>query len=280
MGITPISLMQRVQAARGRVSNSVVSGSNNAGLTPPKTIPGTPTPRDGAVVPEGAAPGVAAATPNPFSNMATTSMYDIPVGRFQQGGMVGPGGQPIQGGMPVQGGMQMQPVQVGMQMQQMPQIQQPQQPADPQMVQMQVQDAINKNPQAVAQVRQAIEQAMASGELTPQELTQAVELATLVLSNPSMYPQVRAFAIQNGLAGEEDLPMEYDQGLVIALLIAGKAMQSGGMQTFEFGGTVGGAPDSPVPIMAHQGEYVIPKEVVMRKGTDFFDKMVNPKQPK
>ena len=116
--------------------------------------------------------------------------------------------------------------------------------------------------------------------MTAQELTQAVELATLVLSNPSMYPQVRAFAIQNGLAGEEDLPMEYDQGLVIALLIAGKAMQSGGMQTFEFGGTVGGAPDSPVPIMAHQGEYVIPKEVVMRKGTDFFDKMVNPKQPK
>ena len=52
----------------------------------------------------------------------------------------------------------------------------------------------------------------------------ATQLAQVALQNPQMYPQLRQFAIDRGLAGPNDLPMEYDQGLVIALVTAAKAM--------------------------------------------------------
>jgi hypothetical protein len=42
----------------------------------------------------------------------------------------------------------------------------------------------------------------------------------------------------------------------------------------KMGGTVKGSTDSPVPIMAHEGEYVIPKNVVQMKGKEFFDRLV------
>lgn len=35
-----------------------------------------------------------------------------------------------------------------------------------------------------------------------------------------------------------------------------------------------GLKDAPVPIMAHEGEYVIPKNVVAMKGREFFDRMI------
>ena len=103
-----------------------------------------------------------------------------------------------------------------------------------------------------------------------------------------MYPYVRQFAIQQGIATEEDLPSEYDEGLLIAMLTVTKSAQQliqGGqnmmageaqmpMASMKAGGTVKGKADAPVPIMAHEGEYVIPKNVVQMKGREFFDRLV------
>jgi hypothetical protein len=104
------------------------------------------------------------------------------------------------------------------------------------------------------------------------------------------------------MATEQELPAQYDQGLVITLVIAVRAVQqmSGAMG---MGGSMGSAPMMPqqgmprmqdggeipmsmspsrdttgrrddVTIKASPGEYVIPKHVVEAKGTEFFDKLL------
>ena len=108
-----------------------------------------------------------------------------------------------------------------------------------------------------------------------------------------MYPQIRQFAIQKGLATEEEIPMEYDEGLIIALILASKALEADvqfqgaqpmqGMQELQEGGILkgpshekGGIPVKVGNTLAEMegGEYVIPTHVVRAKGTDFFNKMI------
>jgi len=201
-----------------------------------------------------------------------------------------------EGGMVGQNGMPMRPA--GMQSGQ-------QQAMSPQMMEMQIQEFMRKNPQQVQQITQAIMAGFQSGEITPEELNMAGQLAMTALQNPEMYQYVRQFAIQQGLAGEQDLSPEYDQGLVFVLLLAVRAAQQ---QTGSMGGmgTQTGAPEQPVmsmanggyismgdnarnggkvvgpgtgtsdsiPIRVSAGEYVIPAKIVQAKGKDFFDSLL------
>lgn len=132
----------------------------------------------------------------------------------------------------------------------------------------------------------------------------AVQLARAAAQNPQLYPRLRQLAIQRGLATEADLPPEYDQGIVFALLLAGEAVQrmmgnqqvpqpeaqgaamaDGGVVTpgaYAAGGGVAmGSPTGDktgraddIPIRVSGGEYVIPAHVVQAKGTEFFDRML------
>lgn len=189
---------------------------------------------------------------------------------YQEGGLVTPTGAPQQmpSQMPAAQGVGVSPTAVSG-------------PIDPQMLEMQINRFATQNPQQMQQIQQEIMAAFQTGELTPDELNMMVQLATVAAQNPQMYPNVRRFAIQQGIATEEDLPMEYDQGLVFVLLLAARAVQqmTGGqnmqqpIQSMKTGGKVSGA-DGAVLINAHAGEYVIPKEVVEKKGTEFFDKMI------
>jgi hypothetical protein len=153
-----------------------------------------------------------------------------------------------------------------------------------QQVQAEMQRIQQENPQAVAQVKQEIMALMQSGELTAQELNQMVQLARAALQDPNLYPQIRKFAIQQGLGTEQDIPQEYDQGLLITVVLAGQAMsggeaaqgqpQGGVMPSMEKGGplpTKSNSPDGSIPINAHEGEYVVPAEVVRHYGTKFFE---------
>lgn len=177
-------------------------------------------------------------------------------------------------------------------------------PMDGQMLEMQLNQFANQHPQQVQQVQQAISEVLQTGQLTPQELNMVVQLATVAAQNPEMYPYVRKFAIQQGIATEQDLPAEYDQGLVFVLLLVGRAMQKQlgmgsengegedeedeeGDEEGELEATIptmkkGGAmknPDSkPVLAVLHTGEYVIPEHIVREKGTAFFDKMIGKDQ--
>jgi len=147
---------------------------------------------------------------------------------------------------------------------------------------------VQKDPQRVQALATELQNAIASGELNADQVNMGLQLAQTALQDPNMYPQLRQYAIQQGLAEEADLPMEYDEGLVFVLILGcrlalgmevpgmGQPMMNG-MPSMRSGGQL--PMDSPnpgggIPIMAHEGEYVIPKDVVARKGTEFFDKLV------
>jgi hypothetical protein len=224
----------------------------------------------------GAAPAPAAPAPMTSMTGLSSGMGTAPPGAasprplpaYQDGGMIGAGGSPVP---PTAGVSQSAP----------------QGPADPQVIAAQTNQFVSQNPQQVEEIRQMVMRAMQIGELTPQELNMMVQLTSVAASNPDMYPQIRQFAIQNGLATDADLPQEYDAGLVATLQLVAKSVQQGmggqdmtqggspaTMQSLKAGGTVEGKEDGPVPIMAHEGEYVIPKNVVQMKGKEFFDNLV------
>jgi hypothetical protein len=196
---------------------------------------------------------------------------------YQAGGMIGAGGMP-------------EPMGAGL----APQGQTPQGGMTPQMLEMQVNQFATQHPQQVAQIRQSIMEVMQTGELTQQELNMIVQLATVAAQNPEMYPYVRNFAIQQGIATEQDIPPQYDQGLVFVLLLAARAIQADvGGQNMMQGGSPAMAGGQAIPSMAkggmtpeskksdgsvlinaHEGEYVIPANVVKMKGKEFFDSLI------
>jgi hypothetical protein len=226
---------------------------------------------------------------------------------YAAGGMVGGGGMPDMQGMGVGGmqgmqGMQGAPAMPGGQPGLQPQGAKPAN-MNSQQLELQLQDFMRKNPQAVQQIASAIEAGVQSGEVTPEELNQAGQLALTALQNPEMYPYIRKFAIEQGFADEQSLSPEYDQGLVFTILLAVRSMGSQGgqppmqspeqMQSFAMGGMVdgkvtagedgssGGKVEGPgtgtsdsVPIRVSTGEYVIPAHVVKMKGKEFFDSML------
>lgn len=228
----------------------------------------------------------------PTGTVASNPNYPVLDFRMQptyaDGGQVGPDGTPMMG---MQGGMG-----GGEQI-----------PAE--QLEAMIEQTLQQNPQIVQQMQQVITQALQSGELTMEQLNMAVQLARAAAQNPQLYPRLRQLAIQRGLAGPDELPEQYDQGIVAAILIAGAAAQSmgGGMpmqqppqQMLANGGRVDtfndyfrpgfqGGGDIPeewsptkdktgraddISIRVSGGEYVIPKRVVEAKGTEFFDKLL------
>lgn len=167
-----------------------------------------------------------------------------------------------------------------------------------QQLQQEAQKFAQANPQAVQMIREALMEGVQSGDITPQQITMLVQMAVAAAQNPELYSRLRQMAIQQGLADEEDLPMQYDQGIVFSLIVAGAAMQQSGGQGMAApqvpgaqapaammkdgghismirsptGDNTGRADD--IPIRVSGGEYVIPKHIVDRKGTDFFDKLI------
>ena len=217
---------------------------------------------------------------------------------YAQGGMVGPTGAPDmtgrQAGIAPQGTTNAKPM-------------------SPQMVEQQIQDVMRKNPQGIQQLQQVIMTGVQSGEVDLQELNMVGQLAMTALQSPDLYPQLRQFAIQQGLVAEQDISPTYDQGLVISLVVAVRAAQQM-MQQMGIGGSMGTVPQVPpmgaqgmqqqnfadggyvtpgdhaaeggkvvgpgtgtsdsIPIKVSAGEYVIPAHVVKMKGKEFFDSML------
>lgn len=163
-------------------------------------------------------------------------------------------------------------------------------PMTPQQIEQEAQRLVQMHPDIIEKVKMMLMQGMQSGELNPNELNLAVQLAKATLANPASYPQVRQFAIQNGLGTEADIPQQIDQGLLLALIVAGKAMQtnmptSGATQTnvapkpqaggimpeYSDGGMTG---DRPHIAKLHAREYVIPEDTLLYHGKKHFDKLI------
>ena len=155
---------------------------------------------------------------------------------YAQGGMVGMNGQPD-----MTGAAGMKPGAGGSRMSQA-------------MMEQNINDMMRKNPQMVQQVQNTIQAGLQSGELTQQELNMAVQLATVALQNPEMYPYVRNFAIQQGLADEQSLSPQYDEGLLFVILLAARiAQQNMGGQNMIQGGSPAMAGGQPQMAMAGGG---------------------------
>ena len=160
-----------------------------------------------------------------------------------------------------------------------------------------VQQTLAQNPQVMQQLQQAIQQAIDSGEATPQELNLIAETAKAVTQNPALYPRLRQMLIENGIATEQEMPPQYDQGLVFALLLIAQAVEGNPAMAAPPGGAQprmadgGSIPQSASPnndksgraddigIRVSGGEYVIPKHIVAAKGTEFFDRMLEQYDP-
>lgn len=205
---------------------------------------------------------------------------------YAQGGMVGVGGMPDMtgmGAMPPATGVGVQP---GMS---------PNKRMTPEIMEMNIQEFLRNNQQEVAEFKQVVQYLISTGELSQQELNMVEQLATTALQNPDMYPYIRNYAIQQGLAEEKDLSPEYDEGLIYVLILVARALKSGQPaaepepRNFAMGGEVtpytdgsdGGAVRGPgtgtsdsVPIRVSSGEYVIPAHIVKMKGKEFFDSML------
>jgi hypothetical protein len=191
---------------------------------------------------------------------------------YEVGGQIGMGGMPTNpqpGQMP--GGAGLAPPGAA------------QKPMNPQQLQAAAQQFVQQHPQQVQKIQMVIQQALQSGQMTQQQLNMMVQLATVALQNPEMYPQLRKLAIQNGLATEQDISQQYDQGLLFILVTVGQSLQAGGQQpprpipSMKAGGHIpnqGTAKSDPVVIQAHEGEYVIPAHIVKAKGTEFFDSLL------
>lgn len=147
---------------------------------------------------------------------------------------------------------------------------------------------MQQNPQQVAQIKAEVQKAMAAGELDAASLNMFVQVATVALQNPSMWPQLRQTLIAQDMLDPEDISEEYDQGFLITLYIVGKTMGGGQapapmsagqapQMSMREGGPLPAKsenPDGSIPINAHEGEYVVPADVTRKLGTDHFDKLI------
>lgn len=210
--------------------------------------------------------------PTRITNMGNSTA--IP--SFALGGQIGPGGVPIRpggnSGLALPGGQAPQKMTM-------------------QEVDQEASRFVQQHPQEAAKITAEIQQAIQSGEITTEELAAVVQLATVALQNPAMYPQLVAAAVKSGMLEEGDFPAEYDQGFLFVVYLIGKSMTGQGGEappqrpgiSMKDGGALperSPSPDGVIPVNAHEGEYVIPAAVVRAKGTDFFDKLVQPTNEK
>jgi len=200
---------------------------------------------------------------------------------YADGGLVGPQGMPVQPGMP------MDAPALGAQMQD-----------GYHLSGQDVTNFVGQNPQAMEQIAQELQMMVQQGEITPQQLQMGGQLAMTALNEPETYPQLRQFAVQQGISSPEDVPEEYDEGFLFSIVLAAEAMGGQGEQPAPVdmkdggyvtpgsnasqGGTVvgpGTGRSDSVPVNVSKGEYVVPAHVVEMKGREFFDKMLENYKP-
>jgi hypothetical protein len=160
-------------------------------------------------------------------------------------------------------------------------------------------DAMLRDPQARQAMLARPQQLMASGELTPDEVTTMARVAEAALYNPELYPQLRQFVAQQGMT---QLPATFDQSVIMRIMAIARALQAetpagqvpgtdqAQMQRPVPGDGNGGYLQGPgtgrsdsigtvnettgEPVKVANGEYVIPAHVVRAKGREFFDNLL------
>ena len=163
-------------------------------------------------------------------------------------------------------------------------------PLDPAQIEQEAQRFVQQHPEEAQKIQGVIALTIQTGQLTSQELNTAIQLAKTALANPNAYPQIRQFAIKNGLGTEQDIPEQMDQGILFVLILAGKTsqavgpqgnamagqgpaptMENGVLPEYKNGGMTG---DTAHLAKVHPREYVIPEDTLIYHGKKHFDKLV------
>lgn len=216
------------------------------------------------------------APPQYSRGVPNTPNMGLGVTSFAEGGMVTPNGGAIRPGAPMAAA-------------EAPQLGASAPPSvDTTQIEQEAQRVLRANPELVKQVQGILAVAMESGELSMDELSMAIQLAKVALGNPAAYPQLRQFAIANGLGSEADIPQEMDKGFLFGLVVAGKALQANpdtgstnnnmqgpkhtsAVPEYRDGGMTG---DKTHLAKLHPREYVIPEDALLYHGKKHFDKLV------
>jgi hypothetical protein len=100
--------------------------------------------------------------------------------------------------------------------------------------------AIQSNPEAMQSMTMAVQELMQDPDITPDNIDEVIRMFEFVLQNPDTYAEFRMSAIQSGAMDEEDLPPEFDAGLLtiglMALKVVKQQMEEGNMPQFARGG--------------------------------------------
>ena len=160
-------------------------------------------------------------------------------------------------------------------------------------------DAMLRDPRARQSLLARPQQLMASGELTPDEVTTMGRVAEAALFSPELYPQLRQFVVAQGMT---PLPAAFDPSVIMRIMAISRGLQQATpagqvpgtdqaqMQRPVPGDGNGGYLQGPgtgrsdsigtvnettgEPVKVANGEYVIPAHIVRAKGREFFDNLL------
>jgi hypothetical protein len=160
-------------------------------------------------------------------------------------------------------------------------------------------DAMLRDPRTRQTLLARPQQLMASGELTPDEVTTMGRVAEAAMFSPELYPQLRQFVAAQGMT---PLPAAFDPSVIMRIMAIARGLQSetpagqvpgtdqAQMQRPVPGEGNGGYLQGPgtgrsdsigtvnettgEPVKVANGEYVIPAHVVRAKGREFFDNLL------
>jgi hypothetical protein len=255
LGRNPTGIFAMLAANAAKTSNTGtnpdVSGSNNSGYSMGGQGSGM----------GGRNPNMAMSTPQQFKYARSGNIQS-----FEEGGMFGSSGEVLRpgDGMMAASGPELGAAST--------------EELSSESIEEEARNFVQQHPEEVQKIQEVIALAMQTGELTSQELNTAVQLAKTALAAPETYPQIRQYAIKNGLGTEQDIPPTMDQGLLYVLVVVGKSMQNGAppqnksaIPEYSDGGLTG---DKEHIAKLHPGEYVIPKDVLTYHGKKHFDKLV------
>jgi hypothetical protein len=160
-------------------------------------------------------------------------------------------------------------------------------------------DAMLRDPRARQTLLARPQQLMASGELTPDEVTTMGRVAEAALFSPELYPQLRQFVAAQGMT---PLPAAFDPSVIMRIMAITRGLQQAtpagqvpgtdqaqmqrpvpgegnggylqgpGTGRSDSIGTVNETTGEPVKVA--NGEYVIPSHIVRAKGREFFDNLL------
>ena len=146
-----------------------------------------------------------------------------------------------------------------------------------------VMEALQDNPQQAVQLYQATMQGIQGGMLSADMARQVGQMALAALQDPSLYPQVAEMAEQSGMLPGIN-PQDPDPDLLGLLAVVGhqvgREAQVGGQheeqlpEMKEGGALPHRMPGGKMKAYVHEGEFVLPADIVRHFGTDKLNKMI------